>query len=84
MLYLGIDQHGKQLTVNLRDEFGCADVVLVQPASRSRREDRSARRREALRAVVDQSPALLTPQLHRSLLPAVFGDPVGDDLEGCG
>ena len=38
MLYLGIDQHGKQLTVNLRDEFGCADVVLVQPASRSRKK----------------------------------------------
>src|SRR6202453_4568864 len=92
MLYLGIDQHGKQLTVNLRDEegrvliarqvstewkrvrafceqlrqqgqaaggfksvlevcgfndwlvkmlrdeFGCADVVLVQPVSRSRKK----------------------------------------------
>ena len=111
MLYLGIDQHGKQLTVNLRDEDGrvltarqvstewqrvraffaansaagpsgrrlqgdpaslrIQRLVGEDAAGRVRlcgcgagaaglaqpQEDRSARCREALRAVADQSPA---------------------------
>lgn len=34
MLYLGIDQHAKQLTINLRNEAG--DVVLKRQQHKSR------------------------------------------------
>ena len=36
MFYLGIDQHRKQLTVNLRNEQG--EIVLVQPEKRAKQK----------------------------------------------